>query len=229
MNKTFKALLIIFLSLMLISPTASAENKWERLVDKCGTVLEEVQKMPDEGIPVDLLRKCYAVAIFPDTISAGIGIGGKYGQGIIIVRGKNKNRWSSPAIFTIAGGSLGWQIGGQSTDIVLLIMSEKSVDGILHGKFKLGADAAVAAGPVGRDAQAATDAKLGGLLSYSRTRGLFIGVKLEGDVLTEHWDGNDELYGTKLSAEEILLKNKAKMPPSAKKVMSILKKYPFKK
>jgi lipid-binding SYLF domain-containing protein len=187
-----------------------------------------MQEMPDEGIPTDLLRECHAIAIFPDTVSAGLGIGGKYGQGVILVRDK-RGRWSPPALFTIAGGSLGWQIGGQATDIVLLIMDERSVDAILHGKFKLGADASVSAGPVGRNAEAATDAHLGGILSYSRSRGLFAGVKLQGDVITQHWEGNEELYRKKLSAEEILLKKKAQMPGSAKKLLSVLKKYPYKR
>ena len=209
--------------------TACADtNKWTKLVETSGRILEEVQKMPDQSVPDDLLRGCHSIAIFPNTISGGLGIGGKYGQGIIMVRDK-KGRWSPPAIFTIAGASLGWQIGGQSTDIVLLMMSKESIEGILEGKFKLGVDAAIAAGPVGRDAQAATDAKLGGILSYSRTKGLFIGVKLEGDVITQHWEGDEELYGKDVSAKEIMIGRKVKMPESAKSLLKVLKKYPYKK
>ncbi|MBD3295986.1 MAG: hypothetical protein GF392_01305 [Candidatus Omnitrophica bacterium] len=200
-------------------------KRWEELVKRSGRVLSEVQKMPDEAIPEDLLRKCSAVAVFPDTVSAGLGIGGKYGQGIIMAR-DSRGRWSPPAVFSLAGLSMGMQIGGQATDIVLLIMGRRSVEAVLDGKFKLGVDAAVAAGPVGRDAQAATDASLGGILSYSRTRGLFIGVKLEGDIITEHWDGNERLYGKEVSAKEILLKNKVRMPGSADAVMEVLKRYP---
>jgi lipid-binding SYLF domain-containing protein len=209
----------------LAAQRADAEtNKWTRLVERSGTVLSEVQQMPDEGIPDDLLKKCAAIAVFPDTISAGLGIGGKYGQGIIMVKRK-RGKWSPPAIFTIAGASIGFQIGGQATDIVLLIMTERSVNAILRGKFKLGVDAAVAAGPVGREAEAATDAHLGGILTYSRSRGLFAGVKLEGAVITEHWEGDKKLYGKSLSAEEILLEKKAQMPDSAKEILSVLKKY----
>ena len=206
------------------------ENKWTRLVDESGKVLSEVQQMPDQGIPEDLLDKCQAVAVFPSTISAGLVIGGQYGQGIIMVREENSGKWSTPAIFTIAGGSFGWQIGGQATDIVLLIMNRRSIDGILQGKFKLGADASVAAGPVGRSAEASTDVQLkGGILSYSRSRGLFIGIKLEGAVIAQHWDGDEELYGKPLSAREILLENKARMPQSADRILKLLSKYPYKK
>lgn len=231
--KIFRNILcMIFLSVFVFySGTSSVfaeTNKWTKLVETSGKVLSEIQKMPDESIPGDLMKSCAAIAVFPNTVSAGLGIGGKYGQGIIMVRDK-RGRWSSPAIFTLAGGSIGFQIGGQASDIVLLIMNRRSVDGILEGKFKLGADASVAAGPIGREAEASTDARLGGILSYSRSRGLFAGVKLEGAVITEHWEGNEELYGKSLSAEEILLKNKARMPGSAKRIIKVLKKYPYKK
>lgn len=207
-----------------VCPVYAETNKWIRLVEKSGVVLSQVQQMPDQGIPDDLLKKCAAIAVFPDTVSAGLGIGGKYGQGIIMVRGK-KGKWSPPAIFTIAGASIGFQIGGQASDIVLLIMTERSVEAILRGKFKLGVDGAVAVGPVGREVEAATDAHLGGILTYSRTRGLFAGVKLEGAVITEHWEGDKVLYGKSLSAEDILLGNKAKMPDSADGILGVLKKY----
>lgn len=228
--KRLGALLVIaLLSIFSLCTETYALNKWVNLVDESGKVLSDVQQMPDQGIPDDLLRSCEAIAIFPSTISAGLGIGGKYGQGIIMVRNEKNGRWSPPAIFTIAGGSLGWQIGGQATDIVLLIMNRRSVDGLLQGKFKLGADANVAAGPVGRTAEAATDIQLkGGILSYSRSRGLFIGIKLQGDVITQHWDGDKELYGKNLSAREILLEGKAPMPKSADPVLKILNKYPKK-
>ena len=220
---------ITLISIFSLNTETYALNKWVNLVDEAGKVLDEVQQMPDQGIPDDLLRSCEAIAIFPSTISAGLGIGGKYGQGIIMVRDEKNRKWSPPAIFTIAGGSLGWQIGGQATDIVLLIMNKRSVDGLLQGKFKLGADADVAAGPVGRTAEVSTDIQLkGGILSYSRSRGLFIGIKLQGDVITQHCDGDKELYGKSLSAREILLEGKAPMPKSADRALKILNKYPKK-
>jgi len=226
MKKAVTFLMLAVFGVMVTTAHAQETQfkRWAHLVETSGRVLSEVQEMPDSAIPDDLLGKCSAIAVFPDTISAGVGIGGKYGQGIIMVRGK-KGKWSPPAVFSIAGLSMGMQIGGQATDIVLIIMGENSVDAILNGKFKLGVDAAVAAGPVGRDAQAATDASLGGILSYSRSRGLFIGVKLEGDVITEHWDGDRKLYGEELSAREILLEGKAKMPKSADGILAVLKDY----
>jgi lipid-binding SYLF domain-containing protein len=228
MKKYFIATGIVLLfALAVSSVNANAEdNKWSRLVEESGLVLDQIQQMPDQNIPENLLRDCSAIAIFPNTISAGLGIGGKYGQGIIMVKDDKKRLWSAPALFTIAGGSWGLQIGGQATDFVLLIMNRRSVDGILDGKFKLGADASVAGGPVGRAAEASTDIQLkGGILSYSRSRGLFAGVKLEGAVIAQHWDGDKELYGKSLSAREILLENKAKMPESAKELLKVLNKY----
>lgn len=209
---------------------ASESNKWTRLVEECGNVLGEVQQMPDQGVPEDLMRGCAGIAIFPSTISGGFVIGAKYGQGIILVRDEKTGRWMPPAVFTMAGGSFGWQIGGQATDFVLVITNRRSVDGILQGKFKLGGDASVAAGPVGRAAEAGTDIQLkGGILSYSRSRGLFAGAKLEGAVITENNDGNEGIYGKDLSAREIMLENKVEMPKSADKLLSVLKQYPYKR
>jgi lipid-binding SYLF domain-containing protein len=228
MKKYFMIIGIVLFVTLAVSPLAvnAEENKWSRLVTESGLVLEQIQQMPDQNIPEDLLRDCSAIAIFPSTISAGFILGGKYGQGIIMVKDDKNHKWSAPAIFTIAGGSWGLQIGGQATDFVLLVMNRRSVDGILDGKFKLGADASVAGGPVGRAAEASTDIQLkGGILSYSRSRGLFAGVKLEGAVITQHWDGDKELYGKKLSAREILIENKAGMPDSAKNLLNILNKY----
>jgi len=218
--------LVFLLLFIFYSTNASANDKWTNLIEEAGKVLSEIQKMPDQSIPERLLKSCQAIAIFPSTISGGFGIGGKYGQGIIMVREEKNRNWSSPAIFTLAGASIGWQIGGQATDFVLLIMNKRSVDGILQGKFKLGADAAVSAGPVGRNAEAAMDVQLkGGILAYSRSRGLFLGLKLAGDVMTQHWDANKALYGRSLSAKEILMENKANMPESFKELRKILNKY----
>ena len=124
-----KQFLIIIISVaLLVLPAHAAENKWTRLVEDSGNILSEIQQMPDQSVPEDLMKNCAAIAIFPNTISVGLGIGGKYGQGIIMVRGK-RNNWTSPAIFTLAGASIGFQIGGQASDVVLIIMSKKSVEG----------------------------------------------------------------------------------------------------
>ncbi len=220
--------IILTFSMILFGTNARAEdNKWTRLVEESGRVLDEVQQMPDTGIPDELLSKCSAVAIFPSTVSAGFVIGGQYGQGIIMVRDEKGGKWSPPAIFNIVGGSFGLQIGGEATDLILIIMNRRSVDGILQGKFKLGVDASVAAGPVGRKAQAETDIQLkGGILSYSRSRGLFAGIKLDGAVISENTEGNEGLYGTSLlSADNIVLGNKAKMPKSADEMLKVLSHY----
>jgi lipid-binding SYLF domain-containing protein len=228
-----RKLALLVLSFTVIAsyaiPSVHAESRWGRLVEEAGHVLSEIQQMPDQSIPEDLMRSCQAICIFPNTISAGFIFGGKYGQGIIMVRDEKTGQWSPPAAFTMAGGSFGWQIGVQGTDFVLLIMNRRSVDGILDGKFKLGADASVAAGPVGRAAEASTDIQMkGGILSYSRSRGLFAGVKLEGAVIAQEWDGNAALYGKSFSARQILLEEMAKMPKSAESLLAILNKYPKK-
>lgn len=226
--KSIKILLglLVLVAVIFSSVSLYAEDKWNNLVEEAGKVLLEVQKMPDQSIPDNLLKNCSAIAIFPSTVSGGFIIGGKYGQGIIMVRDEESRNWSSPAIFTIGGGSFGLQIGGQATDFVLLVTNRRSVDGLLQGKFKLGADAAVSAGPVGRNAEASADIQLkGGILAYSRSRGLFVGIRLDGDVISQDWSGNEALYGKKLSAKEILLERKAAMPSSAKQVLEVLNKY----
>lgn len=190
------------------------ENKWTRLTEECARVVDRARGMTEQGIVEGPIVNCQAIGIFPSTISGGFGLGGEYGQGIIMV--KNGHTWSSPAIFTLAGGSFGFQIGGQATDVILLFMDRRSIDAILIGKLKLGVDASVAAGPVGRNASASMDVKLrGGILSYSISRGLFAGAKLEGAVLLQHEEANRELYGKYLSAREILIENKAPMPKAA--------------
>lgn len=231
MHRYICAILTMVMCASFAIPGSShAENKWTNLVEESGKVLADIQEMPDQGIPEDLMRGCRAIAIFPNTVSGGFVIGGKYGQGIIMVRDESSGKWSPPAVFTIAGGSFGWQIGGQATDFVLLVMSKRGVDGILEGKFKLGADAAVAAGPVGRAAEASTDIQLkGGILSYSRSRGLFAGAKLEGAMISQVWEANETIYGKALSAKDILIRNEAKMPKCAAGVLKVLDKYPFRK
>ncbi len=203
-----------------------SENKWTRLMGNCADVMNRMKYMPEQGIPEGVMLKCQGVGIFPSTISGGLGIGGQYGEGIIIVRDKSYRKWSNPAVFTIAGGSFGLQIGGQSTDIVLLFMDRRSIDAILNGKIKLGADASVAAGPVGRSVSASTDIQFkGGIFSYSMSRGLFVGAKLEGTVISQNRGANSELYGESFSANEILLQNKAPMPRGAKKLIRALNCY----
>jgi len=218
-------LVSIFLTLCCALP-CSAQDKWGNLVVESGKVFDEMTRMPEEGIPESLLKDCYAVAIFPSTIGGGFIVGGKFGQGVIIAKDTTKHTWSAPAIFDLAGGSFGWQIGGQATDILLLVMNERGLDGLIQSSFKLGGDASVAAGPVGRDAEAAIDLQLkGGILSYSRSRGLFAGIKLEGAILSFNKEANASLYGTGVSAQDILITKKIQPSKDAERLLSSLSKY----
>jgi lipid-binding SYLF domain-containing protein len=215
----------VFLFLSFAS-RAVAQDKWENLLIESAKVFEEMTEMPEEGIPSSLIKKCHAVAIFPSTVGGGFIIGGKYGQGVIVAKDTKRRTWSAPAVFNLAGGSFGWQIGGQATDIILLVMTERGLDGLLQSKFKLGGDASVSAGPVGRDAQAATDLQLkGGILSYSRSRGLFAGIKLEGAIITFNRKANTSLYGGKASSRDILIERTVDVPDYAKRLMKNLRKY----
>ncbi|MBF0216633.1 MAG: lipid-binding SYLF domain-containing protein [Candidatus Omnitrophica bacterium] len=182
--------------------------------------------MPESGIPKDYIRSSAAIAIFPSTLAGGFVFGGQFGRGVIVSKDEKTGKWSVPAVFTIAGLSWGLQIGGQATDIILLIRNERGVDGLLQSKFKLGGDASIAVGPVGREAEAATDLMLkSGILSYSRSRGAFIGVKLEGAVIAAEDENNAALYGTGVTAKDIL-KGKQLFPTkSAERLMADLSQY----
>jgi lipid-binding SYLF domain-containing protein len=224
--KRFISCCLVVICIVSLSSLALAETKWDTMIDECAKVFEEMTQMPEKGIPTDLVRDCYAIAIFPNTLEAGFVIGGQYAQGVIISKDKKTGQWSAPAVFNLKGGSFGWQIGGQAADNILLIMSERGLDGLIRSKFKLGADAAISAGPLGRDAAAATDAQLkGGILSYSRSRGAFIGLKLDGSVIQYNKGANKEVYGESLSASDILLDNAVKPPASSKRLMTDLQKY----
>lgn len=220
------ACLIVVAGLLAPASSLSADTKWDNLLEETALIFDEMTEMPEEGIPTDLLRGAYAIAIFPSTMEAGFIIGGQYGQGIIVARDKKGGDWGSPAVYNITGGSFGWQIGGQATDIILLIMNQRGLDGLLKSHFKLGADVAVAAGPVGRDAQASTDAQLkGGILAYSRSRGVFAGAKLEGSVVYFNEKGNESLYYDGVTADDIIRDNKVAPPASAQELLSKLSKY----
>jgi lipid-binding SYLF domain-containing protein len=205
---------------------AFAEDKWDSLLVESAKVFEEMTKMPEEGIPSKLVRDSSAIAIFPSAVSGGFIFGAKYGQGVILAKDKKTNKWSAPAVFNLGGASFGLQIGGQATDIILLVMSERGLDGLLQSKLTLGADAAVSAGPVGRDAQASTDLQLkGGIFSYSRSRGAFIGVKLEGAVISYNSEANQALYDKAVSAQDLLISKSLESPKSAERLLQNLTKY----
>jgi lipid-binding SYLF domain-containing protein len=187
-----------------------ATDEQERAV-KAAWVLTEVMNAPDQAIPNELMERAEAIAVFPHVIKGAFGVGGEFGHGLVSQRMAN-GRWSAPAYIKIGGGSFGFQIGGTSTDIVLVFTDRKGYEGLLSGKVKLGADAAVAAGPVGRNAQVGTDIKLTSpVFAYSRSKGLFAGVALDGAVVTIDDSANELVYGKALSGREILTEGRAPM------------------
>jgi len=204
--------------------SASDQTKDDDRLRNCGTVLKEILDVPDD-IPQDLLDKADCVVVFPSVLKAAFIVGGSYGRGAMSCRkGENfKGPWGAPTMMALEGGSFGFQIGGQATDFVLLVMNESGASGILSSKVKLGADASVAAGPVGRDASADTDVTLRAeILSYSRARGLFAGISLEGSTIRPDNGDNRRVYGRKIPARSIVLSGAVAVPPAAEQLISTL-------
>jgi SH3 domain-containing YSC84-like protein 1 len=204
--------------------SASDETKDDERLRNCGTVLKEILDVPDD-IPQDLLDKADCVVVFPSVLKAAFIVGGSYGRGAMSCRkGQNfKGPWGAPTMMALEGGSFGFQIGGQATDFVLLVMNESGANGILTSKVKLGGDASVAAGPVGREASADTDATLRAeILSYSRARGLFAGISLEGSTIRPDNGDNRRVYGRKIPARSIVLSGAVAVPPAAEQLISTL-------
>jgi len=202
---------------------ADAKKEEER-VENSGKVIKEILEVPD-NVPQDLLDKAKCVVVLPSVVKFAIGIGGSYGRGVMTCRtGENfHGPWGAPSIIALEGGSVGFQLGGQATDFVLLLMSSRSGEAVLSSKVKLGADAAAAAGPKGRDAAAATDVTLRAeILTYSRSRGLFAGISLEGSTLRPDKNGNKDLYGKDVTPKDIVLKGAVPAPPAAQELLSTL-------
>jgi lipid-binding SYLF domain-containing protein len=222
-----KKLIAFVLSLICIPLAIAAENQRESdRVKDAGVVLKEILNIPDD-IPKDLLDRAECVIVLPSVKKLAIGIGGSYGRGVMVCRSGEHftGPWGAPAMYALEGGNIGFQLGGQATDFVLLVMNNRGADSLMSSKVKLGADAAAAAGPKGRDATAATDVVMRAeILSYSRSRGLFAGVSLEGSTLRPDGSANEKLYGRKLSAKDILREGKASVPPSAHVLVSALEK-----
>ena len=192
--------------------------------NKAAAVLDEVVHAPDRDMPRDMLRNAYAVAVLPSVIKAGLLIAGRHGQGLLSV--KRKDGWSDPAFITISGGSLGLQAGVSSTDVLLIFRSEDGVKSLIYGKFLMGTDIAVAAGPVGRNAQAATDAHLEAeVYAWSRARGLFAGLSLQGASLKIDHSANREIYGPQASAKMILDGHVDKPPAAVQRFRQRLSEY----
>lgn len=218
------SLLLVVLPLLTEAASASDQTKDDDRLKNCGTVLKEILDVPDD-IPQDLLDKADCVVVFPSVLKAAFIIGGSYGRGAMSCRrGENfRGPWSAPTMMALEGGSVGFQIGGEATDFVLLVMNERGAGGILASKVKLGGDASVAAGPVGRDASAESDATLRAeILSYSRARGLFAGVSLEGSTVRPDNGDNQRVYGRKIPAKDIVLSGKVSVPPAARRMISTL-------
>jgi SH3 domain-containing YSC84-like protein 1 len=220
MNKV----LILLALLALTGATSLAQNKQEKRVENAGEVIKEILDVPD-NVPQSLLDKAKCVIVLPSVVKFAIGFGGDYGRGVMTCRkGEDfHGPWGAPTMMALEGGSFGFQLGGQATDFVLLVMNEGGANGILAGKVKLGADAAAAAGPKGRDAAAASDVTLRAeILSYSRSRGLFAGVSLEGSTLRPDNGANKSLYGKEVPAKDIVLKEVVPSPASAKLLLATL-------
>jgi SH3 domain-containing YSC84-like protein 1 len=226
------SLCIALLALSFVAPLFAEdqekkEAKEDQRISESAVVLKEIIGVP-EGIPKDLLNKAVCVVVYPSVKKAAFIVGGSYGRGVITCRtGKefNGGRWSAPAMFALEGGSFGFQIGAQATDFVLLIMNESGANSVMSSKVKIGADASAAAGPVGRNATAETDVVLKAeILSYSRAKGLFAGISLEGSTLRSDDGGNKSIYGRDITAKEIVREGKVRPPATAQRLLAILQK-----
>ena len=221
-----KRLLSLFVAFSMVSlPLSAADDKKEAdRLDNCGTVMKEILDIPDD-IPTDLLDKAECVIVIPSVIKVAIGISGNLGKGSMTCRtGEHfTGPWSAPAMMRLEGLGIGFQLGGQATDFVILVMNPRGAKSLLKSKVKLGADAAAAAGPKGRDAAASSDVTMRAeMLTYSRSRGLFAGVSLEGSTLRQDNGGNERLYRKKVSAEEIIRKGAVGVPPSGQEMIALL-------
>jgi len=217
-----------FLALCLSASTALAANdeREEDRVRDAGEVMKEILNIPDD-IPQDLLDKAECVVVLPSVKKGAFGVGGSYGRGVMICRGGQHytGPWGAPALYALEGVSIGFQLGGQATDFVLLVMNPRGARSLLSSKVKLGADASAAAGPKGRTAEGATDIVMNAeILSYSRNKGLFAGISLEGSTLRSDGNANEKLYGKRLSAKEIIVEHKVSVPACAKELVALLDK-----
>lgn len=222
MNK----ILLLVVAIALAGLPASAQKDENNRIRNSGKVMVEILNVPDD-IPRDILDKAECVIVLPSVLKFAIGFGGSYGRGVMTCRsGQDFNGpWSAPSMMALEGASFGLQLGGQATDFVLLVMNQRGADSILTSQVKLGGDIAAAAGPKGRNAAAATDVTLRAeILSYSRSRGLFAGISLEGSTLRPDNDGNERLYGKGITAKDVVIKSAVGVPASGKLLVSTLNK-----
>jgi lipid-binding SYLF domain-containing protein len=214
---------MILAAALVIAPLLAKESEPAKRLGEAGTVFSEIMATPDKGIPQDLLDKAHCIVVVPSMKTAAFVIGAKFGKGYLSCR--TEDGWSAPATVRIEGGSVGFQIGGSETDLVMLVMNQGGRDKLLQSKFTLGAEGSVAAGPVGRTATAQTDAQMHAeILSWSRSQGLFAGVSLQGATLREDLDDNEALYGSRLENREIV-KSSVHVPKSGERLIALLNKY----
>jgi len=221
-----KGCVLIFAVFLACPAFAANEGREQKRLEACGQVFKEIMDIPD-GIPKELLNKAECVIVIPSVLKFAIGIGGDFGRGAITCRtGQHfTGHWSAPALFALEGAKIGFQLGGQATDFVLLVMNPRGADSIMSSKVKLGADASAAAGPKGRAAAADTDIVMRAeILSYSRSRGLFAGISLEGSTLRSDGSANRKLYGREIGAREIVREGKVGVPSSGRELVSLLNK-----
>jgi lipid-binding SYLF domain-containing protein len=212
---------------LLMAVVVHAQNKEQKRLENAGVVMQEIMNTP-ENIPQEVMEKAECVIVFPSVLKAAFVVGASYGRGAMVCRSGEHFRgpWGSPAMYALEGASVGFQIGGQATDLILLVMNDRGASSILSSQVKLGGDASIAAGPVGRDASADTDAYMRAeILSYSRSRGLFAGISLEGSTLRPDDDATADVYGRKLTAKEIVLGGTIRVPASGRHLVAVLEKH----
>jgi lipid-binding SYLF domain-containing protein len=221
---------VLLLAAVLVVPLQAAQSgppstEEEGRVEESIRVFREIAELTEEGIPGSILRTAHGIAIIPGVVKAAYGIGGEYGRGVLLIQ--ESGAWSNPSFVTLAGGSLGWQIGIQKSDLVLVFKTEQSIDNIAEGKITLGADASIAAGPVGRGAQATTDLELKAeIYAYSKAKGLFVGISLKGAAIQIDGQSNRDYYeNADISAREIFRDFDLRAPRSAKKLRQILSRF----
>jgi lipid-binding SYLF domain-containing protein len=219
------ASLMLLLTTATLSSAASSANEPEKRTRESAAVLREILDAKDKGIPEDLLEKAQCVGVVPNLKRAGFIIGAKYGKGVVVCRTPNGPGWSASSTVRIEGGSIGLQIGAGETDVVFIVMNKRGMDKLMEDKFTIGADASAMAGPVGRSAEARTDAMMHAeILSYSRSRGIFAGISLEGATLRPDNDDNQKLYGREVNQREILT-GRVPPPPVAQELYAVLNQY----
>jgi len=219
----------VLIAMVAGSIAFAKENKTAQRLDEAATVISEIMDTPDKGIPQDLLDKAQCIIVVPGLKKGAFILGGKYGKGVVSCRKSGGTGWTAPASIRIEGGSVGLQIGGSESDVVMLVMNERGMQKLMESKFTLGGEGEVAAGPVGRNATAQTDALMHAeILSWSRSRGIFAGISLQGATLRQDLDDNKELYGKAYETKDILNGNVA-VPAAASKLISLLGKYSARK